>query len=168
MLYDKEKVLEFLPHRPPFLFVDSIKEIKIPEGAKGFIDKINSKNFVGSYAIGDFRVREDLEILKGHFPGNPILPGVIQVEMGGQVCPFIFRKAFEDTIHLYDLDVALLGVDKTRFRKPIIPGMNLRFRGELVKARGAYMNFKCEIESEGENVSSSELFALLQFKKKEE
>ena len=168
MLYDKEAVLDFLPHRPPFLFVDTIEEVHVAPNDVGSIEKIDSKSFVGSYAIGDFEVKEDLEILKGHFPGNPILPGVVQVEMGGQVCPFIFRKAFEGQLDNFDLDVVLLGVDKTRFRKPIAPGMNLHFKGELTKARGPYMTFNCEIESGGENVSSAELFALLQFKKKEE
>ncbi len=167
MLYNKAAVLDFLPHRPPFLFVDSIEEVHLTEGWGESISNINSKSFVGSYAVGDFKIRPDLEILKGHFPGNPILPGVVQVEMGAQVCPFIFMNAFEDQMSDYVLDVSLLGVDKTRFRKPIVPGMNIRFRGKLIKTRGPYMTFECEMECAGEIVSSSEVFALLNFNKKE-
>lgn len=161
-------MLNYLPHRPPFLFVDSIDEVHLVDGYQGTASSLISKSFVGSYAIGNFHVREDLEILKGHFPGNPILPGVVQVEMGAQVCPFIFVRAFENEMYKYDLNVALLGVDKSRFRKPIIPGMNLKFKGELVKARGPHMNFLCEIECEGDSLSICEVFASLKFVNKEE
>jgi 3-hydroxyacyl-[acyl-carrier-protein] dehydratase len=78
MLFNKQEVLDFLPHRKPFLFVDTVESVTVdPKVLES--EKVESKDLVGSKVVAHFHVGEDLEILKGHFPGNPILPGVIQV-----------------------------------------------------------------------------------------
>lgn len=144
--FTTEDVYKFLPHRPPFLFVDEIIDLDCPADPN-FERKLDIKEVVGSKIKGRFKITDDLEILKGHFPGNPILPGVVQVEMMAQTACFLNYLLFEKDISLEDMnfDIRLVGVDKARFRKPILPGMELEVRVEVIKVRGGFSNYVGEI-----------------------
>jgi 3-hydroxyacyl-[acyl-carrier-protein] dehydratase len=92
MLFDQEAVKEFLPHRDPFLFVDQVNDIKLKEGVGE--ENLTVKEVQGASVLATFFTREDHPIFAGHFPGNPILPGVVQVEMMAQASSFALTKAF--------------------------------------------------------------------------
>ena len=118
------------------------------------------KELIGSKVICQFEVREDLDILRGHFPGNPILPGVVQVEIMAQGSIFLMTKHYQDPENT-SLDVALLGVDNAKFRKPVTPGMKLVIESELTRARGMMMTYDCTIKSDGALVSSASILATI-------
>lgn len=169
MMINKEQVLEFLPHRPPFLFVDSVESVSVPDSALGKKpEEIQNKDLVGSKLIAHFDVKEDLEILKGHFPGNPILPGVIQVEMMAQASAFISIAFNEMQVSGMCVDTLLLSVENAKFRKPILPGMSLKIFSHLEKCRGKIASYHCEIFSGEEKVSEAKFLAKLEVKKGEE
>jgi len=163
---NKDQVLTFLPHRPPFLFVDTIEEVIVSDAVKGKKkEEIQNKDLVGSTLIAHFEVKEDLEILAGHFPGNPILPGVIQVEMMAQASAFM-SIAFNDMkVEGVNVDTLLLGVESAKFRKPILPGMKLQINSKIEKCRGMIASYYCEIFSNGEKVSEAKFLAKLDVKK---
>lgn len=124
---------------------------------------LDTKNFVGATVTAKFSVKNNLEILQGHFPGNPILPGVIQVEMMAQAAPFVFLSIYTKKDFWPQLDVALLGVDKSRFRKPVVPDMDLTIHSKLTKVRGDFQNYTSKILHGDDLISSAELFASLRF-----
>ena len=160
MLLNKEQVIDFLPHRPPFLFVDSIQELTLPEG---LAEKENrtSKDLVGSKLIAHFKVTEDLEILAGHFPGNPILPGVVHVEMMAQASAFVSLGLKKSPDEQMQVETLLLGVDATKFRKPALPGMNLEIHCHLENCRGSMAQYSCFIMCEGQKLSEAKFLAKL-------
>ncbi len=166
-LYNKEEIMDFLPHRKPFLFLDSVDEITFPE-ALGNYDKtrIETKAFVGTQVKGSFFVNPELEILKGHFPGRPILPGVVQVEIMAQMCPFIFHYAYKELMSGFKIDVALLGIESAKFKKPIYPEMNLKMASKLLKVRGVFQSYECTIYSDELVMSTAQVFASIEFIKK--
>jgi 3-hydroxyacyl-[acyl-carrier-protein] dehydratase len=171
MILNKDDVLNFLPHRDPFLFVDSVKEVIFPEGIDpksiNLDEPADLKKVIGTTIISAFTVREDMEILKGHFPGNPIIPGVVQLEMMAQ-CSILLKSVLADTkeeLISMKVDMALLGVDKARFRVPVVPGMDLEFHSTLKKIRGSYYTYYCEVYNEGKLCSSAEIFAFLKLDK---
>jgi 3-hydroxyacyl-[acyl-carrier-protein] dehydratase len=165
MLMNKEQVLNFMPHRPPFLFIDTVTKVDIPEEAQGK-EGVTSKDLVGSHVIANFSVREDLEILKGHFPGNPILPGVVQVEMMAQASAFVSLGLNGLDSDEYKVETLLLGVESSKFRKPVLPGMDLEIHAIMDKSRGPIAHYKCEIFSEGVKISEAKILAKLNISKR--
>ncbi len=161
MFMNKEQVVGFLPHRPPFLFIDTVEKIEIPVGIEN-IEEPTCKDLTGATVLANFEVTPELEILKGHFPGNPILPGVIQVEMMAQASAFVSLglKQVEDTSK-YKVETLLLGVESSKFRKPIFPGMKLQIFASMEKCRGLIATYKCEIHCEGKKVSEAKILAQL-------
>ena len=161
MLLNKSQVMEFLPHRDPFLFIDSVKEIILPERLNASDAPFTAQDLIGGCSICHFKVDNTVKVLSGHFPDHPILPGVIQVEMMAQAASFLAqycRKKKESKI-----DVALLGVDSARFRKPIIPPMDLEIRSVLTKVRGPIQIYQCEIYANNEVMSQAAVMASLKF-----
>ena len=123
-----QKIMEVLPHRYPFLLVDRIEEVE--EGVK---------------AIGYKNVTINEPFFQGHFPVHPIMPGVLIVEAMAQV-----GGAFVTVVDKLDDDrvTYFVGIDKARFRKPVLPGDVLRMELELVsRRRGIYQfNGKAYVE----------------------
>lgn len=166
MLIDTEGVKKFLPHREPFLFVDSVESIELGEG----ILKENlhePKDLIGTTVVGHFKVRESLDILRGHFPGNPILPGVVQVEMMAQVAAFVSVPLTSLDLSNKEVATLLLSVENAKFRKPIVPEMDLVIRAKLAKCRGTIGAYECSIEHKGEILSEATVLAKLDIKNKE-
>ena len=124
MLLNKEEVINILPHRDPFLFVDTVEYVKMPDGKEGQ-KLVYTKELPGTTVKAHYKIPADLHILKGHFPGNPILPGVIQLEMMAQASAFV-SLAFDFDLRSGGVETLLLGVDNSRFRKPLTPGMELQ------------------------------------------
>jgi 3-hydroxyacyl-[acyl-carrier-protein] dehydratase len=161
MLLEKKQVMDFLPHRDPFLFIDTVKEVILPDSLKGKSAPYKPLDMVGGKSICTFKVDNSVKVLEGHFPGDPILPGVVQVEMMAQAASFlaIYCKPTENS----KIEVALLGVDSARFRKPIIPPMDLEIHAVLTKVRGPIQMYDCEIYSNGDLISQSSVMASLKF-----
>jgi 3-hydroxyacyl-[acyl-carrier-protein] dehydratase len=164
MLLNNVEVKSFLPHRAPFLFIDTVGEVITPESFKT-IDSPEPKDLMGSKVIAYFEVKEDLEILKGHFPGNPILPGVIQIEMMAQASAFTSLPLYNLSKKDLNIETVLVSVEKSKFRKPILPGMKLEIHATMVKNRGTIASYSAEIFCDGEKQSEAVFLAKLEIKK---
>lgn len=161
MLMDKNQVMKYLPHRDPFLFIDSVKEIVMTEESKSLPRPLTPSQLIGCKSVCNFKVDDSVKVLEGHFPGNPILPGVVQIEMMAQAASFLCLNCLEKPIEETKLTVVLISVDSARFRKPIIPPMNLEIHSTLTKVRGPFQMYDCEIYSEGELLSQCSVMASL-------
>ncbi len=113
-MYDIQKIMSFLPHRYPFLLVDRILEI-------------DEKHVVG---IKNVTINEPF--FQGHFPGEPVMPGVLVLEAMGQVAAMMMsaKPGSENLITF------LTGVEKAKFRKPVKPGDQLVTTAEMIRLRG--------------------------------
>jgi 3-hydroxyacyl-[acyl-carrier-protein] dehydratase len=160
MLMDKKQVMDFLPHRDPFLFIDGVKELILPDELKGQNGPFQTNQLVGAVAICTFRVDNTVKVLEGHFPGNPILPGVVQIEMMAQSASFLAKKTMDPNKNS-KIEVLLLGADNAKFRKPVTPDMDLEIRSTLIKVRGPIQMYECEILSNGELISQATVMASL-------
>ena len=156
MYLDKEKVKSFLPHRDPFLFVDSVESIKFSDEKKN-LGKV--ENLEGCEIEAKYFIHPDHPILAGHFPGNPIVPGVVQVEMMAQVASFALCRLFDKPFKEIDLKLALLSVSNAKFRKPIKPNMELKIVALCTKFRGKHSTYDCQIFHNDELMSEASLFA---------
>ena len=116
MILDKEEIKNYIPHREPFLFVDEVVEL-IPE-----------KSITANVTFS-----EDDFFFKGHFPGNPVVPGVIIVEAMAQAGGVLIYKSYEDK--LLGLTPALVGINNVKFKEPTLPGDKLRIETILVKSK---------------------------------
>lgn len=161
MLMGKSQVMNFLPHRDPFLFIDGVKEVRLPEHLVGQKGPFKPADIVGGKSICTFKVDQSVKVLEGHFPGAPILPGVVQVEMMAQAASFLTVFCLEKPIEESILEVQLLGVDAARFKKPVIPPMDLEIHANLTKTRGPIQMYDCEIFSNGELISQCSIMASL-------
>lgn len=108
---DIEGIKKVLPHREPMLLVEEVE--MTPEGT----------------ALGRYRVRGDEWFLQGHFPGNPVVPGVILCEMMAQVCCAFLAERVQGKTPYFT------GLDQVRFRQPVKPGDQLEFECALVKEK---------------------------------
>ncbi|MDR1874462.1 MAG: 3-hydroxyacyl-ACP dehydratase FabZ [Synergistaceae bacterium] len=113
---DIMEIMKMLPHRYPFLMVDRIVEY--------------SENHV----VGYKNVTINEPFFQGHFPGEPLMPGVLILEAMGQVASILVAVRLGDTQK--GMIAFLTGVEKARFRKPVRPGDRLVTRAELTKVRG--------------------------------
>ncbi len=166
MLLNEEQVKSILPHRKPFLFIDSVEEVILPSGVKDKKD-LSTRDLVGTKVVAHFEVKEDLEILKGHFPGNPILPGVVLIELMAQASAFVSMPLGGIDMEKMDVETLLVSVGSSRFRKPVVPGMKLLIHATMVKNRGTIAGYTSEVFCDGEKISEAEFMAKLEIKEKE-
>jgi 3-hydroxyacyl-[acyl-carrier-protein] dehydratase len=150
-----EDVKKYLPHRAPFLFVDSLIQHHLGNGdhwdgtPKQPIELVMNSSLVATYKTDSLH-----PIFQGHFPGKPIFPGVLQIEMMAQASVFLMLPLANTSLGQIQLDVALLGVDKARFKHPIFPGEQLHIHCKMKRVR----NWLIQLEStvyRGENLCSS-------------
>jgi UDP-3-O-[3-hydroxymyristoyl] N-acetylglucosamine deacetylase/3-hydroxyacyl-[acyl-carrier-protein] dehydratase len=138
---DINEVLRILPHRYPFLMVDRI------------VDCLTETKCTG---IKNITINEPY--FPGHFPGHPIMPGVLQLEAMAQVSSVVMLRKPENTGKIG----YFMSADNVKWRKPVLPGDTLFIETELLKMRGAIGQTKCRCLVNGEVVSEAELkFALL-------
>jgi len=138
---DINEIMKYLPHRYPFLLVDRIVEI-------------------GEAKIAGLKnVTINEPFFQGHFPGHPIMPGVLLIEAMAQVGGIFAFKSMNATPETKV--VYFMGIDKARFRKPVLPGDQIRFELELLKKRGPVYSFKGNAFVDGKLVAEAELLATI-------
>ena len=140
MIIDINEILNILPHRYPFLLVDKVVELEAGKRAKG---------------IKNVTINEPF--FQGHFPGHPIMPGVLIVEAMAQVGGILAFK----TANVANKAVYFMGIDKAKFRRPVLPGDRLELVLEVTKQRGAIWVFKGEAYVEENLVAEAELMATI-------
>ncbi len=142
-VYNVEEIMSMLPHRYPFLLVDRL--IVEEDGAKG---------------VGIKNVTMNEEFFQGHFPNNPVMPGVLQVEAMAQTAGAIVLAGMGD---LGDKKpgVFFMSIDGVKFRKPVKPGDQLMMHVEKIKDRGKVFVFKGESRVDGKVVSEAEFTAMI-------
>lgn len=142
-IYQIEEIMEMLPHRYPFLLVDRL-EVEIP-GAKG---------------MGLKNVTMNEEFFQGHFPGNPVMPGVLQIEAMAQTAGAIVVSASDDYKE-NKKSVLFMSIDGVKFRKPVKPGDQLKMYVEKIKERRNIYVFKGQSMVDDQVVSEVEFTAMI-------
>ncbi|MDA7605116.1 3-hydroxyacyl-ACP dehydratase FabZ [Candidatus Pelagibacter sp.] len=123
---NKEDIINLLPHREPMLLIDELSEI----------EKLSS-------ATALVKVRKDSFFVQGHFPDNPVMPGVLIVESFGQAAAALTAHGLDKSTYENKL-VFLMGVEKARFRNPVIPDCDLILKIEAIRSHGRVWKYKGE------------------------
>jgi 3-hydroxyacyl-[acyl-carrier-protein] dehydratase len=158
--FDIHQILSFLPHRPPFLFLDKVEEVKVP-----FVD--GKMIQVGTMVRACKLVTINEPYFVGHFPNQPIMPGVIQIETVAQAASYALypwvKDGIDDMKREDGFDLRLAGVDRARFRRPVFPGDKMSITAEVTKYRSPLWGFQCKVETEAGLVMECELLASVSF-----
>ena len=123
---NKNQIRELLPHREPMLLVDELYDIKKLSSATALV-----------------KVRKDSFFVQGHFPNNPVMPGVLIVESFGQAAAALTASGLDKSTYENKL-VFLMGVEKARFRNPVIPDCDLILKSEAIRSHGRVWKYKGE------------------------
>jgi beta-hydroxyacyl-ACP dehydratase FabZ len=137
------EVLNFLPHRYPFLMIDRILEFEA------------DKRIVG---LKNVTINEPF--FQGHFPGHPIMPGVLVLEamaQTGGVMALMSLPAEEAKKKV----IYFMSIDKAKFRKPVTPGDQVRFELTVLKSRATIKSFKAAATVDGAVVAEAEMMAMI-------
>ena len=134
---NKKDIINLLPHREPMLLIDEL---------------INIKNLHSATAI--MNVRKDSFYVDGHFPGQPVMPGVLIVEAFGQAAAAltaygIDKKTYENKL------VFLMNIEKARFRNPVIPDCRLELNIEAIRSHGRVWKYKGEAYVKGKKMADA-------------
>ena len=140
---DIGRIMDVLPHRYPFLLVDRIIEIE------------GQKRIVG---IKNVTINE--QFFLGHFPGHPIMPGVLIIEAMAQVGGMLLMHHFEGQ-NVEDKVVYFMSLDNVKFRRPVVPGDQLRFELEMLQFRGKTCRMKGVGYVDGQVVAEAEMMAMV-------
>ncbi len=123
---NKEEIVKLLPHREPMLLIDELYDIKKLSSATAVVN-VNKNSF----------------FVQGHFPDNPVMPGVLIVESFGQAAAALTAHGLDKSTYDNKL-VFLMGVEKARFRNPVIPNCKLILKIEAIRSHGRVWKYKGE------------------------
>ena len=122
----KEDIIKLLPHREPMLLIDELKDIKKLFSATAIVN-----------------VKKNSFFVQGHFPDKPVMPGVLIVEAFGQAAAALTAHGLDKATYENKL-VFLMGVEKARFRNPVIPDCKLNLKIEALRSHGRVWKYKGE------------------------
>lgn len=134
-----EKILELLPHRYPFLLVDRVLEVQGTQKIVGLKNVTFNEPF-----------------FQGHFPGHPVMPGVLIIEAMAQTGGLLLMDQIPDRASKV---VYFMALDNVKFRKPVVPGDQLRMEVEMVQFRGKVARMKGTALVDGKIAAEAEMLA---------
>ena len=142
-MIDVREIMQIMPHRYPFLLVDRIESLK-----------------AGEEIVGIKNVTINEPFFAGHFPGNPIMPGVLIIEAMAQVGGILaFHSSPKEWAGSL---VYFMGIDKVRFRKPVVPGDQLRLKLTTIRQKQRVFKMRGEAYVEDTLVAEAELMAAIE------
>lgn len=142
IVYDINEILTFLPHRYPFILVDRITEL-----------------VRGDRILGLKNVTINEPFFQGHFPQTPVMPGVLVIEAMAQVGGVLVYDSLPETER--GKLVYFMGIDKARFRKPVVPGDQLIIDVVWTKKRGNVSKMSGKALVDGDLVTEAEVMAMV-------
>ena len=134
---NKDEIANLLPHREPMLLIDELRNIKKLFSATAIVN-----------------VRKDSFFVQGHFPGNPVMPGVLIVEAFGQAAAALTASGIDKKEYENKL-VFLMGIEKARFRNPVIPNCRLELNIEATRSHGRVWKYKGEAYVDGKKMADA-------------
>ena len=140
---DKLEIAKLLPHREPMLLIDELHDII----------KLSS-------ATAIVKVRTDSFFVQGHFPDNPVMPGVLIVEAFGQAAAALTAHGLDKETYNNKL-VFLMGIEKARFRNPVIPDCKLELKIQAIRTHGRVWKYKGEAFVEGVKMADAQWSATI-------
>ena len=145
---NKEQIKNLLPHREPMLLIDELTNIIKLKSATAIVNVTKESFFV-----------------QGHFPGEPVMPGVLIVEAFGQAAAALTADGIDKSTYENKL-VFLMTVDKARFRNPVIPDCKLELNIEAVRSHGRVWKYKGEALVDGRKMADAQWAATIVDRKK--
>ena len=134
---NKEEIAKLLPHREPMLLIDELYDIKKLSSATALV-----------------KVKKNSFFVQGHFPDNPVMPGVLIVESFGQAAAALTAHGLDKSTY-EDKLVFLMGVEKARFRNPVIPDCDLVLKIEAVRSHGRVWKYKGDAFVDGKKMADA-------------
>jgi 3-hydroxyacyl-[acyl-carrier-protein] dehydratase len=134
---DKEEIAKLLPHREPMLLIDELYDIKKLSSATALV-----------------KVKKNSFFVQGHFPDNPVMPGVLIVESFGQAAAALTAHGLDKSTYENKL-VFLMGVEKAKFRNPVIPDCDLVLKIEAVRSHGRVWKYKGDAFVDGKKMADA-------------
>ena len=139
----KEQIKELLPHREPMLLIDELVNIK----------KLHSATAIVNVKKGSFFVQ-------GHFPGEPVMPGVLIVEAFGQAAAALTASGIDKSTYENKL-VFLMTIEKARFRNPVVPDCKLELNIEAIRSHGRVWKYKGEAYVDNKKMADAQWAATI-------
>ena len=143
MKLNKQEIANLLPHREPMLLIDELTDIK----------KLSS-------ATAIMYVKKNKFYVDGHFPGQPVLPGVLIVEAFGQAAAALTAHGIDKETYENKL-VYLMSVEKARFRNPVIPDCKLELNIEAIRSHGRVWKYKGDAYVNGKKMADAQWSATI-------
>ena len=140
---NKKQIEDLLPHREPMLLVDELISIKKLKSATAIVN-----------------VRKDSFFVQGHFPNEPVMPGVLIVEAFGQAAAALTAAGIDKSTYENKL-VFLMTIEKARFRNPVIPDCKLELHIEAIRSHGRVWKYKGEASVNGKKMAHAQCEATI-------
>ena len=140
---DKKKIESLLPHREPMLLIDRLINIVHLKSATAIVE-----------------VRKNSFFVQGHFPGQPVMPGVLIVEAFGQAAAALTAHGLDKSTYENKL-VFLMSIDKARFRNPVVPDCKLELNIEAIRSHGRVWKYKGEALVDGKKMADAQWSATI-------
>ena len=140
---NKDQIRNLLPHREPMLLIDELKDIKKLFSATAIVNVKNDSFFV-----------------QGHFPNQPVMPGVLIVEAFGQAAAALTAHGLDKSTYENKL-VFLMSVEKARFRNPVVPNCILELKIEAIRSHGRVWKYKGEAFVENQKMADAQWTATI-------
>ena len=144
---NKQEIINLLPHREPMLLIDELYDIKKLSSATAIVN-----------------VKTESFFVQGHFPDNPVMPGVLIVEAFGQAAAALTAHGLDKETYDNKL-VFLMGIEKARFRSPVIPDCKLELKIEAMRTHGRVWKYKGDAFVDGKKMADAQWSATIVDKK---